>query len=559
MRRCSPWQGRRPFPTDCVLPWRIWAALNPQNKVKRGTNILRKSLLPMAIRKVIIDLGTSSMKATAFILAVIIAASLTGIWLYQDDAPEVRASSLLEERLDHLADGDDTLSVFLQNLVTQIKVKKRPLEDFDGTLRTALGRFQDIRGDLADISTGDPSTGELKRQAIALLDSGKLASVENVLNEASDRELEAPYQKPLDHERRLLAAAAFQAVNADLKATQLAHTDAAKYYRRAAGIIPDNNKLMLARYLHDQGAAYRKAGLYPQAEKPLAQALSIRRRILGSEHPSVAVSLQQLALLRTALGQYDQAETLLAQAISIRETSEESDRLANVANLNLLSSLRARLAHHEAAVSLAQRVLTLREDELGSKHPDVATSLTKLATLYTNTCAYLKAKPLLQHALTIREETLGPNHPDVADSLNRLAELYTILGHYTESEPLFVRALKINANTLGLDHPNAATVLHGLARLQIAQGQYAEAERHLSKALLITQNVTGRDHPNVATTLNSLVWLYTLQGQFAKAEPLIHSALATREKALGPTHPDVVSSLNNAAMLYHHLGRFQAS
>ena len=37
MRRCSPWQGTKPFPTACALPWRIWAALKPQNKVKRGT------------------------------------------------------------------------------------------------------------------------------------------------------------------------------------------------------------------------------------------------------------------------------------------------------------------------------------------------------------------------------------------------------------------------------------------------------------------------------------------------------------------------------------------
>jgi len=29
----------RPFPTDCALPWRIWAALKPQNKVKRGTGL----------------------------------------------------------------------------------------------------------------------------------------------------------------------------------------------------------------------------------------------------------------------------------------------------------------------------------------------------------------------------------------------------------------------------------------------------------------------------------------------------------------------------------------
>ena len=37
MRRCSPWQGKGPSPSACALPWRIWAALTLQYKVKRGT------------------------------------------------------------------------------------------------------------------------------------------------------------------------------------------------------------------------------------------------------------------------------------------------------------------------------------------------------------------------------------------------------------------------------------------------------------------------------------------------------------------------------------------
>ena len=33
-------KGGEPFPTACALPWRIWAALKPQHKVKRGTRSL---------------------------------------------------------------------------------------------------------------------------------------------------------------------------------------------------------------------------------------------------------------------------------------------------------------------------------------------------------------------------------------------------------------------------------------------------------------------------------------------------------------------------------------
>ena len=30
-------EREQPFPADCALPWRIWAALKVQNKVRRGT------------------------------------------------------------------------------------------------------------------------------------------------------------------------------------------------------------------------------------------------------------------------------------------------------------------------------------------------------------------------------------------------------------------------------------------------------------------------------------------------------------------------------------------
>jgi hypothetical protein len=43
-------KGKGPFPTDCALPWRIWAALKPQNKMKRGTRPIGRSLLPLFVK-----------------------------------------------------------------------------------------------------------------------------------------------------------------------------------------------------------------------------------------------------------------------------------------------------------------------------------------------------------------------------------------------------------------------------------------------------------------------------------------------------------------------------
>jgi tetratricopeptide (TPR) repeat protein len=51
------------------------------------------------------------------------------------------------------------------------------------------------------------------------------------------------------------------------------------------------------------------------------QALELRKRLLGEEHPDVALSLNNLALLYKSQGHYAEAEPLYMQALEITERS----------------------------------------------------------------------------------------------------------------------------------------------------------------------------------------------------------------------------------------------
>ena len=81
-------------------------------------------------------------------------------------------------------------------------------------------------------------------------------------------------------------------------------------------------------------------GEYAKAEPLLQEALRIRQKVLGPEHPDTAKSLNNLAALYQDMGEYAKAEPLYQEALRIR-----------------------------------QKVL-------GSEHPDTATSLNNLAALY---------------------------------------------------------------------------------------------------------------------------------------------------------------------------------
>ena len=95
------------------------------------------------------------------------------------------------------------------------------------------------------------------------------------------------------------------------------------------------------------------------------QALETRNKLLGAEHPDVASSLNDLALLYYSQRRYTVAEPFLKQALETRQKL------------------------------------------LGTEHPSVASSLNNLALLYKSQGKYKEAKSLYQQALEMRKKLLG--------------------------------------------------------------------------------------------------------------------------------------------------------
>jgi tetratricopeptide (TPR) repeat protein len=254
-------------------------------------------------------------------------------------------------------------------------------------------------------------------------------------------------------------------------------------------------------------------GEYAKAEPLLQEALRIRQKVLGSEHPDTVQSLNNLAALYREMGEYAKAEPL-----------------------------------HQEALRIPQKVL-------GSENPYTVRSLNNLAALYREMGEYAKAEPLYQKALRIRQKVLGSEHPDTVSSLNGLAVLYFDMGEYAKAEPLLQEALRIRQKVLGSEHPDTANSLNNLGALYEETGDYVKAEPLLQEALRIRQKVLGSEHPDTAQSLNNLGSLYWSMGEYAKAEPLYQEALRIHQKVLGPEHPDTALSLDNLALLEFDLGR----
>jgi tetratricopeptide (TPR) repeat protein len=247
--------------------------------------------------------------------------------------------------------------------------------------------------------------------------------------------------------------------------------------------------------LNQTGDYLYERARYEQTEPLYKRALAIRKKVLGLQHPDVATSLNNLAMLYYSQGRYEQAEPLYVKAL------EMNKRL------------------------------------LGEEHPTVATSLNNLAMLYSDQGQYDKAEPLLEQTLEMNKRLLGEEHLTVATSFNNLAGLYFSQGRYEQAEPLFKRALEMRKQLLGVEHPEMATSLNNLAALYYSQKQYKKAEPLYVQALEMNKRILGEKHSTVAASLNNLAALYYFQGQYEKAELFHIQALEILIESLEPEHP----------------------
>ena len=200
---------------------------------------------------------------------------------------------------------------------------------------------------------------------------------------------------------------------------------AIQYYSKAANLQKELGlEEDFASTLNNLAGLYRSQGRYSEAEPLYEQALALRKRLLGEEHPDVAESLNDLAGLYDSQGRYSEAEPLYKQALA-----------------------------------MCKRLL-------GEEHPHVATSLNNLAELYDSQGRYSEAEPLYEQALAMYKRLLGEEHPHVALSLNDLANLYYSQGRYSEAEPLYEQAVAVGERVLGVNHPNTVVYRKNLASLR---------------------------------------------------------------------------------------------
>jgi tetratricopeptide (TPR) repeat protein len=317
--------------------------------------------------------------------------------------------------------------------------------------------------------------------------------------------------------------------------------------------VPDQPSI--AQTINNLALLRHRQGKYQEAEALYQRALEIRRQVYGPDHETIAQTLNNLALLYKDEGNYREAEALYQRVLHIHERTLGADHPDTAASLNNLAMVYEDQGKSAQAELLYQRVFAIEENTLETDHPDRALSLNIQAMQCEKQGLYAEAETLYQRALTIQERN-GPKHPDLARTLNNLAGLYEDLERYTEAEAFYRRALTIARQAFGPEHPEVANILNNLGYFLSQQGRYQQAEALYQQALAAYERMCGSEHHEMAIVLTNLGRLYCEMKQDKLAEPLLRRGLAIRERVFGQEHLDTCQSLSALAELLIYQQRY---
>ncbi len=303
------------------------------------------------------------------------------------------------------------------------------------------------------------------------------------------------------------------------------HAEGLAFARTALGLSRSFGKAQEASSLDRVGVMLARQGRHAEAEVELRRALATLDAVLGSAHPLVARSRNNLAAVLILQRRYDEAEVEFRRALASREEVYGTEHPAVAATRNNLAAVLHFQSKLAEAESEHRRALAAKLRAFGAAHPSVAKTRNNLGTALYQQGRLTEAESEHRRALATKRAVLGPYHPSVAVSRRNLGAVLRHQGRYEESETELRRAIAINNDALGPQHPSSADTIQLLGQVLFSRGRYGAAETEVRRALALLERAFDPAHPQLAPSLALLGQLLLATGRHEQAAQQFDRAL----------------------------------
>jgi eukaryotic-like serine/threonine-protein kinase len=163
------------------------------------------------------------------------------------------------------------------------------------------------------------------------------------------------------------------------------------------------HELLQAWLLNDLGNLYEAQGQIDASVLALKNALALKEKILGRDHPDVGISEGNLAVALQSLGRHEESLGHVDRAIALLEKGLGSGHPALAIQLNNRGEVLNTLGRPVEARRSFERARTIWERELGNDNRYLAYGLTGIGVSYLAEGSATSALVPLERALRIRE------------------------------------------------------------------------------------------------------------------------------------------------------------
>jgi tetratricopeptide (TPR) repeat protein len=235
-------------------------------------------------------------------------------------------------------------------------------------------------------------------------------------------------------------------------------------------------KLQYAKITSQIGRYYQAVGRYEMALKMLEGALTVRRALLGEEHPFTLNSMHNLASVLDDQGKYKEAGAMYRQTMELREAILGKEHQSTLNSMNDLAVVLRKQGKYREAEKMHREELELCQKICGKEHPSTLGSMNNLASVLNSQGKYEEAEIMHRQTIELKEMILGKEHPSTLRSMNNLALVLRNQGKYEEAEIMHRRILELRQTILGKEHPSTLDSMNNLAIVLNDQGKHEEAE-----------------------------------------------------------------------------------
>ena len=301
----------------------------------------------------------------------------------------------------------------------------------------------------------------------------------------------------------------------------------------------------------DFGEVRANQGRFDEAKELFAQALAVAEREYGPDHPVVAESLLNLAVVANLEGRMTEALDGTNRAVRILEADDGGDPLALANALNSQASMLAEAGDTEGALKISQRSLELFRTH-GPDNPQLIVSITNLGTMLSNAGRLDESDERLREAVAMVEKQHGKDAANLWPIFMTMAANAYIRGDVKAETEHTERALQLARANFPEAHPWTAGTLVDRG-LQISKaGDWQRGEALIAEGVAMYDALESSE---VVAALRRLAISQRSHGDDAGAMASLDRAYAVCLERARPTHLMCLTIRANRAMMLARTGR----